>query len=91
MLPNGMWRCVLTKPDQLEFFQFCKLILQFGMTRAEIKSYLDQWENKSYDNNNLYATIVAWRNRESSNPQKPLNGVGQQQSKGLSVPKRVEQ
>jgi len=91
MWPNGMWRCVLTKPDQLSFVQFCKLVLERGMTRAEIKSYLDQWENKLYDNNNLYATIVSWRNRETTNPQKPFNGTGQQQSKGLSVPKRVEQ
>jgi len=91
MWPNGMWRCVLTKPDQLSFVQFCKLVLERGMTRAEIKSYLDQWENKLYDNTSLYATIVGWRNREAANPQKPFNGTGQQQSKGLPVPKRIEQ
>ena len=88
MWPQGMWRCVLTKPDQLEFVQYCKLVLERGMTRAEIKSYLDQWENKGYDNNNLYATIVAWRNREATNPQKSFNGNGQQTTTVASVPKR---
>lgn len=88
MWPQGMWRCVLTKPDQLEFVQYCKLVLERGMTRAEIKSYLDQWENKGYDNNNLYATIVAWRNREATNPQKPFGGNGQQTTTVASVPKR---
>ena len=86
MWPNGMWRCVLTKPDQLEFFQFCKLILQYGMTRAEIKSYLDQWENKSYVNNNLYATMVSWRNRETTPTQKQPNS-----SSTISAPKEVIQ
>jgi len=88
MWPQGMWRCVLTKPDQLEFVQYCKLVLERGMTRAEIKSYLDQWENKGYDNNNLYATIVAWRNREATNPQKSFGGNGQQTATVASVPKR---
>lgn len=91
MWPSGMWRCVLTKPDQLEFYQFCKLILQYGMTRTEIKHYLDQWENKNYDNSSLYATIVAWRNRESSNTQNQINGTGARNPRVISSPKRVEQ
>lgn len=60
MWPAGMWACVLTRTHQLSFLQFCKLILVQGMTRVVIKDYLDQWENKQYDNGNIYATFCKW-------------------------------
>ena len=67
--PDGMWRHVLTKPDQLAFDQFCRLVLNYGMTRVEIKENLDSWENKGYEHTNLYATIRTWKSRpEKSSP-----------------------
>lgn len=77
MWPAGMWGCVLTKPVQLSFKQFCKLVLISGMTRAGIKEYLNQWENKSYDNDNIYATFIAWLKNEKAKPS-PMNGNHQQ-------------
>jgi hypothetical protein len=74
---SGMWECVLTRPKQLTFVQFCRLILELDMTRDQVKGYLDQWENKGYENNkNLYATMSDWRRRETTNPQKSFNGNG---------------
>jgi len=85
MWPNGMWRCVLTKPDQLEFSQFCKLILQFGMTRDEIKANLNSWENKQYPHNNIYATLYTWK----SKPDSKQTGTYKNETGGIaSVPKR---
>lgn len=91
MWPQGMWRCVLTKPDQLEFLQFCRLVLQFGMTRAEIKENLTSWENKKYDNDNLYATLYTWKikpRKQSYGEAMPPSG---QARTGLSIPKQVRQ
>ncbi len=91
MWPQGMWRCVLTKPDQLEFLQFCRLVLQFGMTRAEIKENLTSWENKKYDNDNLYATLYTWKikpRKQSYSEAMPPSG---QARTGLSIPKPVRQ
>ncbi len=74
MWPQGMWRCVLTKPNQLNFLQFCTLILEYGMSRAELKKNLNSWENRKYDNDNLYATLYSWKNKESNQPSKGMNG-----------------
>jgi len=94
MWPQGMWRCVLTKPNQLNFLQFCTLILEYGMSRAELKENLNSWENRKYDNDNLYATIYSWKNKSPKQPSGGgyTNGMnGDSPKRGLSVPKEVRQ
>jgi len=85
--PNGMWGCLLTKPHQLKYDQYCKLILKYGMKRDEVKAYADSWENKGYDNNNLYASFTAWRDNDAKKP----NGGSDPAKPGLSNPKTVSQ
>ena len=92
MWPDGMWSFVLKKPGQLSFLQFCKLVLDYGMTRASVKDFLDQFQNNKYNRDNLYATFVNWKNRELKKPlQNGGNTPAPQQKQTISQPPRVTQ
>lgn len=88
--PQGMWRCVLTKPDQLSLHQYSMLVLKYGMKRDEIKAYADSWENRKYDNDNLYASFTSWRDNERKR-ESPSGAATESSGKGLSLPKKVVQ
>lgn len=92
MWPDGMWSFVLKKPGQLSFLQFCKLVLEYGMTRASVKDFLDQFQNNKYNRDNLYATFVNWKNREFKKPlQTGGNPPAPQQKQGLAQPPKITQ